>query len=657
MSSSILNYIFDGRIVSNPDGTSPVTLPETAELVPGPGIWSGLYLPKAVKLRQSGPLLIDLRAISVPLTKKFRAGIIFRYDGEVPQPGAPYPPQILFLSYFIPFQLELVLSEGRLRIRGGTTVTNSSLRQQTSFTQLYELTGSTIPAIVPGEWYSADVVWDQDKNILVTFLNGIAVSCHGFGPDNRVHVTGRVLLLGGHDDSNPRRRFDGAIAGVTLELGVSSSLMDLQLQKQKETPLYFITTKLEILRPEADLQDPVGQPTVSNSGRTSIQEFRYGRISFTNGDNEAFGLYGEFWSSYRELTPEIKRGLGYERSDIYFWIEPDPIRNLSGRCVTFSNGELITSTSPGTGIFAIFGIIARSRSLDSGIKRWGFPLENQQAVRSGFAQKFDHGCWYYKLGTGHAYGLYENLYWGYEKAGGPEKNGLPISNEEQLGSIRIKGTPGSEWDAVVYKVELEGDATIWWCSATGAYIVSGLMRAQWNSQGHVYSYYGPPASAEIGIPSSDPSLHLKKRMQSFMRGILIVDPERIAFQNLRQFGLKITTINTLPEPTERGQKNDLYLRVDADVRLLDSSGTPTGDGYKLFTRRYPDGDTVWRDQNERVENINLPVNFTPHISREYVLKVVAVDRDGISPTGMVDLDDVVGQGTVTLSKSTKSYKI
>jgi hypothetical protein len=164
---------------------------------------------------------------------------------------------VLLQANFIPFSLNLVFRDGNIWLQSQVTLAGPDFLSHRCATQTYN-----IPPINPDTPYSAELVWDNDKHILVTFLNGITISCHGCGPSGHVQPPGAVpgektVVIGGPKGPATPSHFTGAISAVQIEMSIPGNLKD-QVALQKESPQWYITTKLETLRPQRHLGQPSG---------------------------------------------------------------------------------------------------------------------------------------------------------------------------------------------------------------------------------------------------------------------------------------------------------------------------------------------------------------------------------------------------------------
>ncbi|KAF2469839.1 uncharacterized protein BDR25DRAFT_343511 [Lindgomyces ingoldianus] len=660
MASVVLDYTFKDTSVANPDGTFVSQLPSDAQIVPwSGGSIQGQNLLRAVVFGPSGPLEVDLSNYAVDTTSQFHARVVFIYGGTNPPPSAPYPPRIILQSNFIPFSLNLVFRDGKVWLQSQVSVTGPSTRLFPCATQTF-----STPQINPGVPYAAELVWDSEKGILVTFLNGIAISSHGCGPSASVQpprapLTDKTVFIGGPKGPVSRSHFLGSIAAVQIELAIPGNLTD-QVAQQKQSPQWYITTKLETLRPNRDFGQP-GGPIVQQD-HTSTQQYTAGAISYHppllihQSSREAFELHGVFWNAYKNLPDALHGFLGYQTSDEAPWNEG----GVTGRRVRFSNGQLEASDSPNPDdvpIYAVAGEIWKARRSDGGLQRWGIaiglqytPLPDNVDRKDVIMQRFEHGSFYQKDPSTTAWGLFGLIDRKYRDNGGP-RGALPIGPEEKIhGITTVLGLPPNihviELD--VRKSPLSYDQDIYWSSVTGAHFVSGDIRQQWINLG------GP--TGFLGLPTSDRRLETRTEYQDFQHGMAVVEHTmsgNVRFWAPRAFKVIVDMIGTgwPPDPTEPGDPlpyNDVYINIQIEKRIR---GTPLGT--LLLDQRYPDGSDgkrVWKDSQifSLDPPVVLPPLMVPAMGVEYVVKVRVYDEDK-PPSGNESRDTLIGEGSFTLN--------
>ena len=78
--------------------------------------------------------------------------------------------------------------------------------------------------VTPGQWHIADLVYDVDT--LMVFLDGVALSCHGFGVNGSIslYTNFKTVIIGGQALQS---RLSGDIAAFKLETTIPSELESL----------------------------------------------------------------------------------------------------------------------------------------------------------------------------------------------------------------------------------------------------------------------------------------------------------------------------------------------------------------------------------------------------------------------------------------------
>ncbi|KAF2814493.1 uncharacterized protein BDZ99DRAFT_238561 [Mytilinidion resinicola] len=626
--NTIIDYFFNDRRVANPDGTFASLLPGRAQLVPGPGSFEEQILPQAVILGPDAPLVVDTSSYYIAGTAQFHARVVFKYMAGPPNPLIPGPmfKQYLLHNDAIPFSL--YLTEGVPRLA-------AAVREAVVGSQATEIFDT--PEIVSGKWYSADLVWDKDT--LVTFLGGIPISCHGFGRNPRVGIENpQTIQIGGLKQPFVPTNFNGAIAAVKVELGVPDTLK-VEVDKQRNLPRWFITTKLETTRPLFNLGYPLG-PAI-NTDSTWTQQYRQGAISFHYSLREAaFEMHGDLWDAYKSLPEHIKFGLGYQDSDENAWTEAN---NRVDRSIQFSNGTL--QWSQATGSHAILGQIWKDWSGDGLVVKWGFPLENQKSedgfiAQGGVSQRFQLGTWYLRRDPLHAVGVYGAIDDALRAAGGVSKLGYPLRSEEKVPGVKINlfGVEGVEMD--VRKQDFETGAAVFWSFITGGHVVFRDFKDKYVAVGGPAGVLGLPTTEQVNLPL-DTDVHEPKPRwgQGFQRGIIVWNPYTNQVEVFRQFQLRLISISARPD----GEKKDMYISIQIER-----------DGSNVFNGRYPplppgnNAEAYWGDQDFVAPRILLPPMLRIDMSAKYLLRVLVMDDDD-SVWPLPNHDDEVGKGSEVLN--------
>jgi hypothetical protein len=630
----ILDYVFNDTRVANPDGTFVSQLPATAEIVAGPGNFNGQNLEKAANFLHSGPLEVNTSSYFIAGTSQFHVRVVFKY---VPRLQSPLHPgrgrQVLVESDQIPFTLFLTSRIPKL----ATSVKDAAVGFRE--TEVF-----AVPEIVPEKWYLAELVWDKDT--LFTFLDGNAISCHGFGPSAAILVGNpQVIRIGGSRRTGNPLSLQGHIASVKVELGIPDpnpgQNLPLKLNQMRDSPQWYITTKLEKIRPVHDLGAPLAAPVPPSMGGSSahIQLYTNGQISFTHiGQNpptsQAYAIWGDFWNAYQTYSDELKAGLGHQTSDEFPFTEGT---NIVGRTLTFDNG--ILDWSQATGAYAIYGRIWRAWKTSGSHQKWGLPLQNQQAEVGGVSQRFQLGTWYNKGGA-EASGVHNAINVEYIRAGGIAKLGWPLGPEQKVTGVMVElfGTI-VEMENVV-RQDFESGASIFSQPVISPRVVYTDFMQKYRE------INGPGV---LGLPITDrtnytldPPGSKPRWTQGFQKGLMAWNPSLNIVQVFRNFRLRLVEIAAVPDG---GEKKDMYMTIsifeDRPFGNMVYNGRfpPLPPG--ATEAYYPDQDTV--SVNER-----LPPVLRVTASKIYYVNAKVMDDD--DPVGpFPNEDDLVGETTLTQS--------
>jgi hypothetical protein len=126
------------------------------------------------------------------------------------------------------------------------------------------------------QWHVTNLVYDTDT--LGHFLDGVPVGIHGFGDGGDIALAdaGSLTIRG----STGAFAFKGQLADVRVDSGIPVELEAL-LDQKRVTAQWYITTKLENLRPTKNLGNPSGSATYSTSTNTYYGKIRVGNPSGT----------------------------------------------------------------------------------------------------------------------------------------------------------------------------------------------------------------------------------------------------------------------------------------------------------------------------------------------------------------------------------------
>ncbi|KAF2795053.1 hypothetical protein K505DRAFT_336397 [Melanomma pulvis-pyrius CBS 109.77] len=532
---TLVDWTFSGaRRVSNPDGSLAVDLPADTSIVDGPGAFQGQILPKAVIVGFSGPIVAPIAALPVGTThvefQRFHGRIVFQSKTNH-RPGSSAPDKSILHSN-LPFDFLLRSTSDSMKVAAFTV---TSVRRD--YTETYP-----VPGIFANDWHSADIIYDLDTLFLL--LDGKAVSCHGFGRTAHIEahdVPSPTLVIGGTELWN---RFSGAIAHIKVELGIPGNLLALT-NAARNTPQWFITTKLETLRPTFDLGNSIID--LQPEGSSWVQYYQYGALFFHYGiEQSAFEMHGQILEAWK--THHTTEDFGYLRSDEV------STNVLDVRASNFSNGTIYLS--PIHPVAGISGQIWRDWS-NEGLKVWGFPLTWRSDIPNGFVQPMENGSWYYKTGAQHAYGIKSATFLhAYNNTGGVYKWGFPISSQIQVEGLWNDPIPGSPtFPRIVYRQEFE-NGTFFWSQKTGAHAVAGDIRKAWLEQGGILNTLGLPNAEEMDNPDRRKP---GSRLQGFEKGVIIAYKNPASVLLVKPFQIYLSYI--LTKGNDGGGQNDIYFTI------------------------------------------------------------------------------------------------
>jgi len=411
MAPSIIDYTFDQAQVSNPDGSLPIDIDSAAitSLEPEPVIVDGVAYNGALDTTGLvGGLSVDIGSISTIDPVRFHARVVFYFE------DALNGKQNLIECDRLPFVLAL---DGD----GGTSTITASVKSRTIGWRSSETYSS--PDVVRFEWHYADLVYDTDT--VAVFLDGKFVSLHGFGSENSIELLSNgSFTVAGTDDTVA---FEGLLAAVKFDAGIPSDLESM-LDIQRVSAQWFITTKLESLRPSFDMGNPLSAPAVGSTGFVWTQEYDRGLIIFSSSAGSAFEIHGSVFQRYiriEEATPGI---LGYLVSDTIPTNDPlDPTSVVA----TFSQGAIYYSpqSSGRLGAVEVVGRIYVNYMISGGPQVTGIPLIVPVATSGGILQIMSRASWFWKVGASAAFFVQGAIRDAYQISGGWITWGFPLSNE------------------------------------------------------------------------------------------------------------------------------------------------------------------------------------------------------------------------------------
>jgi hypothetical protein len=600
MTTPIINYTLDTSQPSNPDGSLPFDLgPATiASFGTGFVVNRVTYYGAIDTSADSQGFSEDLSSVSTIDPLRFHAQAVFSFS--VQTDGI----QNIIQSDRIPFAVSLFGADGE------TTVT-VSVKSRTVGWRSTETYPS--PAVTPFDWHYIDLVYDVDT--LAVFLDGSFVSLHGFGPQNTIDLLppGAFTIAGG----TGTKAFNGLIAAVKLDAGIPIDL-ETDLDRQRVTAQWYITTKLETLRPIFDMGNPLGPPeSVPLFGTNFVwtQLYDRGLIAFSSAAGIAFEIHGPILQRYNAIA-DAKDILGYLCSDIGPAGDPaDP----EGTVATFSKGAIYLSgllTAERIGAIEVIGRIYLDYMTAGGPQATGLPQAPSFAIPGGSFQLMARASWLWKSGTSTAFYIQGAIRDVYESAGtGWAYWGFPTSNEMDVTMVgQTRAMKMSQFE----------QCTIYWSQDTGTHWIRGDILIKFNNLGGPNAL-GLPTSDEIDIPGT-----LNGKMNSFEKGIICWFGSFEKMAVARPFHFYLGVINTIG--SDWITQNDVYVNIS-----IRENGT------YLVNRRYPDsGDS----DNHNIWNPNYTFDqlLIPSFGTQFDLVVQIEDADTFG-------SDNLGTWTKTLDAS------
>ena len=608
--TTVVDYTFNAKQVSNPDGSLRISLPDDTQIVDGPGTFQDQSLPKAARVGQSAPIDVDISTKTIGDASRFHVHVVFSIDSGFDDRNAP---KMLVESNRLPIQLGLYgQADSTVKLAGGVRSSNVQWRS----TETY-----STPTIEPGKWYAADLVYDTDT--LVVFLDGKAISCHGFGQNGAIayDVLRKSIAIGGR--ASQSRFSSGKIAAFMLETTLPPRLESL-VDEQRQTTQWYITTKLESNRLTVDLGQPTGPPTLDIDTVSWVQTYPSGAIMYHAGATSAFEIYGLIWKRYQQLPKSTKRSLGFLASDEI------PSTKAGGRKSVFRGGGIYWS--PATSAFEVLDKIYLQYEGTEEASVWGFPLEPAQVINGGLSQRMQHAVFYHKNGAPSAHEVHGFILQKFQATGGIKKWGWPASDETIVEGLRdcpgaSGGGPSLCFRREVRLSEFE-NASFYWSAATGACNIYGHIRVKWLDLGGPTSPLGLPTTDELDIPGGG-------RYNGFEKGAITWYGSFESIEVVRPFKLYIGVLNTRETEGWTMGQNDLYFRVTIN------KGTT-----QVFRQRFP-GSGDFGGHNVYSFNQEVGPVLDPSTSISFAIDVWESDRGAPFGGG----DEHIGTWTKTLDAS------
>ncbi len=590
MADQLINYVFKKLAIANPGGALPMTV-TNGTVTAGPGDTIAGKFPKSVDLGTTGAASVAINGLPVD-TARFAVRIVFNASGPVTNR------QNLAESDFLPFSLFLLPRPG--------SATEFDLAASASPKAHGWRAASTrfATGLKAGTWYVADLVYDQDT--LAVFVDGAIVSVHAFPQGSITELTGKRLYVGTWVDG-ARDHFNGKIAVLKLHAGVPDEL-EAQVDERRAHPEWFITHKLESLRPALDLGEPTAGIAWEAGTGAYLQPHQNGSLMYHDSVGVAFEMHGAIHAYFTGMSNRAR--LGHLVSD------EAPTTKAGGRKSVFSKGAIYWSGATGAvpvvdQIYLDYEALGESAGI-------GFPTAAAGSVTAGQQQLFEGARMYLKTGAPRALEVHGAILAKYLALGGPGTWGFPITNESDV----KKGS------SVIGKYSEFERCTIYWSGATGAFEGHGDIRRKYQDMG------GPPG--ELGFPTSDetdiPGVAGAGRYNSFQKASLLWYGSFASIVVARPFTIFIGHVNADESEGFLMGQNDMYIYV----QVKDGSNV-------VYDKRHPSsGD--WGGQNTKDVNLNIPVTLVPDPSRSVTFSVDVWEADPGN-------DDHLGKWTKVLDAS------
>ena len=588
MADLLIDYAFKKLNVSNPGGALPMTI-ANGTVTAGPGPTPAGTFAKAIDLGTSGAASVQISGLPLDLAR-FAVRIVFNAKGPVTKR------QNLVESDILPFALFLMPRAG-------------------SPSSEFDLVASVAPkahgwraattrfgtALKAGTWYVADLVYDQDT--VGVFIDGAIVSVHAFPQGTITKGAGKKLYLGTWVDG-ARDHFNGKVAALTLHAGVPDDLESL-LDERRTHAEWFITHKVELLRPGLDLGEPTAAISLDSGSGSYLQPHQGGSLMYHDAVGTAFELHGAI--NARFLGMSNRSRLGYLVSD-----ESDTTKG-GGRKSVFTKGAIYWSGA--TGAVPVFEQIYLDYEGLGESAAIGFPTAPESSITGGLQQTFEGARMFHRSGAPKALEVHGAILAKFVAIGGAGTWGFPVTNESDV----KKGS------SVIGKYSEFERCTIYWSAGTGAFETHGDIRRKYQDMG------GP--TGELGFPTSDeadiPGVAGPGRYNSFEKASLLWYGSFASMIVGRPFTIFIGRIDADESEGFLMGENDMYIYVQV------KDGTSV-----VYDKRLPSsGD--WGGTNSKDVNLNIPVTLVPNPSRAVTFSVDVWESDPGN-------DDHLGKWTKTL---------
>ena len=598
MTTPIIDYTLDRLHVSNPDGTLPIDFVDVdVTTFTSPIIVAGHTYRGALDFSTaSHGASVDITTIqNLPVTR-FHSQVIFFAESTVRG--------TLVESDRLPFSLGLTTTNG-------DTYLTASIKSYTVGWRATETFGTRV--VTEREWYVADVIYDTDT--LGVFLDGAFVSLHGLGSECLVAAASSgSFTVGSASDGGT---FKGLIAAVKLNAGIPPAL-ESEFDKQRTSPQWFITTKLESIRPVFDLGKALDAPMRSFSSKSEVwtQDYENGLVQFHSAAASAFEIHGAIHLRFRRLQATAPDLLGFLISDV------QPSLDKSGVKALFSKGAIYYSPALHDirkGAVEVVGQIYLDYEASGESLATGFPLAPAVKIDGGSTQLMFKSTWLYRDNGTKAHFVQGAIRDLYEDTGAWSYWGYPTTDESD---VELSGQT-----RVAKMSEFENGATFYWSATTGAHFVRGDIRRKYNSFGGP-QILGLPISDEIDIPGV-----LNGKISAFENGTICWFG---AFEKTfvaQPFHFHLAVIDTVESEGFGMDQNDVYIQISIKQN----------DKYLINERYPPSGDSD--DHNIWTPEITFPPRLVPALDTTFTVVIHVYDHDPLDP------DDDLGLWQMTLDAS------
>jgi len=587
MADRLIHYAFKKLSVANAGGSLPITV-QNATVVSGPGDTIDGKYPKAVDLGTAGAASVALGSLPIDLDR-FAIRVVFSANGPVTKR------QNLAESNLLPFSLFLQPRAGSGDFDLVASVAPKAHGWRAATTRF--ATG-----LKPNTWYVADLVYDVDT--LAVFVDGTIVSVHAFPQGEIKKLAGGSLYIGTWVDGS-RDHFNGKLAALSWYAGVPDEL-ESQLDERRTHAEWFITHKLETMRPTVDLGEPTAGIGWEGAIGASLQPYDHGALMYHDSLGSAFEMHGAIHALYKGMSG--RAALGYLVSDEV------TTTKAGGRKSVFTKGAIYWS--PATGAVPVLGQIYIDYEGMGESKAIGFPTAAAGTTTGGLQQLFQGARMFHKSGAPRAHEVHGAILAKFLALGGTKNWGFPLTNESDIKSD----------SSVVGKYSEFERCTIYWSASSGAFEVHGDIKRKYTA------LRGP--IGELGFPTSDetdiPGVAGPGRYNTFQKASLLWYGSFASIVIARPFRIFLGRIAARESEGFTMGQNDMYIYV----QVKDGSAV-------VYDKRHPSsGD--WGGQNTKDVNLNIPVTLTPDPARTVTFSVDVREADPGN-------DDHLGKWTKTLN--------